>query len=245
MIKYINNNSNTTILLLHGLACNILYFNDIVDLFNRKYNIILPELFGHYENSKINFTMEEQIDFISRYCKNNNIKIDIIVAHSMASILAFCLDKVLSNINSIFLLEGNILIEDFEWSSQISNMKEDKFIKYWKKFQKEYPLILKMKLKKKIDLKIYTQHILILEGFGIYQYAKLINNFKINMDIFKESFHKIIYLESSNSNLIFSKKLLSKKYGFKIILIDKASHYMMLDAPSQIVNIINEKQNDN
>jgi len=36
-----------------------------------------------------------------------------------------------------------------------------------------------------------------------------------------------------------------KKYGFKIILIDKASHYMMLDAPSQIVNIINEKQNDN
>jgi len=240
MIKYINNHQTKNILILHGLACDISYFDEMIKELSDKYNILLPELFGHYKNSIEDFTIVQESDNICQYCFTNSIEIDIIVAHSMSSILAFHIDKKINTIKNIFLLEGNIVKEDFEWSSQISEMTKNKFNEYWVKFQKQYPLILKMKLKKKLDLSKYSNSILNLNGLGIYQYAKLISLYKDKIDNFNSSFSKIIYLESDKSNYIDIKQNIAKKYNFNFKLVENTSHYMMIDASELICKIIKE-----
>jgi len=241
MIKYINNKKTKTILLLHGLACDISYFDTLIEIMGTEYNILLPKLFGHYKESKNDFTILEECENICEYCIINNITINIIIAHSMSSILSFYIDKKINSIENIYLLEGNIIEEDFGWSSQISSMTNNEFKKYWDKFQKQYPLILKMKLKNKLDLIKYTTTILDIDGCGIYQYARLISEYKENLNIFDSSFPKIIYFESNKSKYIDKKKILSKKYNFKLELIANTSHYMMIDVPNIISNAIKEK----
>ena len=238
MIKYINNNRPKTILFLHGLACNSSYYEDIVNLLNFKYNFLLVDLFGHYPNSKKQFTIEDEVESILKYCVYNSIKIDLIVAHSMSSIIAFYLDKAIESITILILLEGNIIPEDFEWSSKISSIKEKMFSVYWKKFQKQYSLLLKIKLKNKVDIEKYTNHIYKLDGFGIYCYSKIISKYQNTMDIFNNSFSKILYIESDKSTLVIDKKKLAAKYDFKLLTISNSSHYMLIDNSKEIVDII-------
>jgi len=241
MIRFKNNNSKTTILFLHGLACDSTYFSDMLLLLGKDYNFVLPELFGHYEKSKNTFTLEEESDLIIDFCKINNTKIDYVVAHSMSSILAFIVDSKVDTIKKIFLLEGNIIPEDFKWSSQLAEMNNIEFKHYWEKFQKQYPLILKMTLKKRIDLKKYTENIKLLNGIGIHHYANLITVYENKMQEFTTSFRKVKYLESESSKFLQKKEKLFQNDNLKLHVVSNASHYLMLDNPNSVIEILKEE----
>ena len=190
------------------------------------------------EESKNIFTLEEEIDLIIDFCKINNTKIDYVVAHSMSSILAFMIDSKIDSIKKIFLLEGNIIQEDFKWSSQLAEMNSIEFKGYWEKFQKQYPLILKMKLKKRIDLKNYTQNVKLLNGIGVHHYAKLITAYENNMKQFSKSFKKVNYLESENSEFLQKKEELFQVDTLKLHVVYNSSHYLMLDSPNSVIEIL-------
>ena len=238
MIEYINNNKNNTILFLHGLGCASLYYDKLVNILDNKYNIVLFELSGHEINSNLDFTIEDDAIKIKDFCIEKNIRIDIIVAHSISSVLTFLLDSIVQGIKKIFLLEGNIIEEDFEWSSNLSYMDPNEFESYWKKYVEQYPLILKIKTKNQNNLKKYSENITKLNSLGIYKYAKEIQIYKDKIETFNSSFSKLIYFESENSKLIEDKRVFLNKLGIPLMEVENSSHYMMLDASENIYSYI-------
>jgi pimeloyl-ACP methyl ester carboxylesterase len=241
MIRYIDNNQDQTILFLHGLACDASYFDRLMIEFKGMYNFILPELLGHYDKSLKVFSLDDDVEKIVNYCAIKKINYNIIIAHSMSSILAFKLNKKEGPMKSIFLLEGNIINEDFLWSSQIQDMSYEVFLKYWSQFVKQYPLLLKMKLKVKLDLSKYVKGIMHFDPSGIYQYSQLISSYQDKMDFFKDLYSNTVYLESKNSKLAKKKEFFATENRMKIRLIENSSHYMMLDACIQISEIVKEE----
>jgi pimeloyl-ACP methyl ester carboxylesterase len=236
MIKYIDNGKKKTALLLHGLACDIVYFDCLIKKISPFYNFILPELSGHYPASEAPLSIEFEVDSIIKYCNIYNLEFQLILAHSMSSIIAFELDKRCAGIDRILLLEGNLIESDFMWSDQISTMKKNNFELYWSKFVKQYPLFLKMKVKTKNGLDKYLNGMVNFKSDHIFIFAKLISEYK--EVYFESSYAKLVYLESDCSDNIGDKAFFCYRNNIEYYLINNSSHFMMIDGCKQISKIM-------
>jgi hypothetical protein len=237
VIRYIDNGKKQTILLLHGLACDTIYFDNLISELSSHYNFILPELSGHYRSSDAPISIKNEVDSIIKYCDTCKLKFQMILAHSMGSILAFELDKKIAGIDKILLLEGNLIESDFVWSTQMSTMTRECFEKYWDKFIKQYPLLLKMKVKKN-NLDKYLSGVNNFNPYHIFLYSKLIS--KCSNLKFKNSYSKTIYFESDGAIDANIKKVFCCENNIKYNVIYESGHYMMIDAYKQISDIIKE-----
>jgi len=236
VIRYVDNGNNQSILLLHGLACNTIYFDSLILELSSHYNFILPELSGHYRSSDAPISIENEVDSIIEYCDIYKLKFQNILAHSMSSILAFEIDKKVADIDKILLLEGNLIETDFIWSTQMSIMTRENFEKYWDRFIKQYPLFLRMKVKTKDNFDKYLSEIKNINPNHIFLFSKLISECS-NLK-FKNSYSKTIYFESDGAKHANTKKDFCYENDIKYHTIYESGHYMMIDAYRQISDII-------
>jgi pimeloyl-ACP methyl ester carboxylesterase len=242
--RYINHNQSQTFLLIHGLGCSGIYFDEITAILGNLYNYLIYDLPGHGNNSETNFTLKSVVNCILLAAEKENTSIDCIMAHSMGSIIAFEIDAIIKS-RKIFLLSGNLIPEDFSLSTEIQKMDPVDFAEYWHKFKKTYRTFLKFEVKsKKINYDPYSDDIQKTRTRQIYRWGKIIAGKKLDMLYYKNSFPNTILIEGRNYKFLASKRKFCEKNDIAFLTIENACHFIHIERPEEISQLVLKSLNN-
>lgn len=230
--------STTTYLLIHGLGGAKEHFSEVFN-FAGESNLFVPDLLGFGESSRLSdpacYTPAFQARAISESMHPDLKKDVVLVLHSMASMLAQRLSRHM-NIREIYLLEGNLIEEDCEWSSTICSMDKKKYEVYFQKLQIGAEMVFRKNIlcKDKAKIKEWAESYLKMDKSALRETACRLLSATAQGDIFDwilSSGLSVRYLRGSDSSN-WSGIDTVKKCGWGYIEVPDARHFSMMDNPS-------------
>ena len=169
--KFINNNSDDTVLFLHGWGCNISYMLPLSNIKNA--NALIIDLPGEGNNKPLNtsLTLLDYEKIIINFLKENNFDITYIVGHSFGSKLASVLSNKLK-VKGLVLISSSIF-HKVRGPRYYLKVFCYKIIKHFACFKKIY---MKMGSKDYVNLSIpMKQTMSNIINFNVKSYLKEIN----------------------------------------------------------------------
>jgi len=250
-ISYYQQNGTPNHIFIHGLGGQKDLFLGLFDFsFSQKKGILCIDLLGHGKSSRIARNLTYTFDLQAEALKELFLKLDIkkinLVLHSMSSAL---LPHILKfedvKISQIFLLEGNLIEEDTDWSHSISVMSDIEYKTYFEKLQKYSDRILARQLRSTHPserIKKWSQCFVNTDQRALRETSQELCKVTFKGDIVN-TLHdfsgRIVYFKSTENEEWNGYEIL-KKIGAEVINIKNAGHYLMLDNPKFVYSKIFE-----
>ena len=221
---------------LHGLGLSNTIWIPLLPLVQG--NVFCPDLLGHgnspigdYSFESIWQSIRDELGFLD-WSKTT------LIMHSMSS--ALLPEIVKSNISpkSIYLIEGNLIAEDSEWSRQICQKPEAVYAAWLLRLRANSATVLGMKLRSrhpKNDLILWSSGFKQVNGIALLQIAERLVLSSESGEIttaIGEIDSLTFYLRGSESTAWMEGEGILNRLGVPLIKIPGAGHYPMLDNPS-------------
>lgn len=248
-LSYIHRPGREEIIFIHGLGSNKesgleLFFSPQL----QKYGLLALDLPGHGMSDRFAkeaiYTFEAIAKQVLILLNNLHFQECHLLIHSISTYLIPYLFDSGIRIKSIMMLEGNISIDDAEWSKSITSMSEDEFLAYVTKLNKTAKFVYKSQLLNQQN----PMHILAYaRGFSDVDPRALKNmsedawrllDSELLIESLKLSERPFLYFRGVDNRNFSSTSAILNHIGAQQILVDNAAHYPHIDQPMIIAENI-------
>lgn len=248
-ISYWQKSGEPNYLFIHGLACDKTHFSLVFDhpaAFGK--GIVCVDLLGHGLSDQIckdrNYSIELQAQAVNELLIELDVGKVTVVLHSMASTLLPAFAKIgHPNIRAIYLLEGNLVPEDAEWSKWLSSMQDEQLSRYVRKFKDHAQFVLKKNMHREYPRSVISRwsecfrsadpRIFREMGRDVYEITR---NRGVQSALREFNGPKIYIRGSAESD--WAGASMMKDLDVRLLEIENAGHYLMLDAPEPIYDVV-------
>lgn len=254
IISYYQQNGKPNYIFIHGLGGQKELFSGLFKIpTTHEKGIICIDLLGYGKSSRIvdnlKYSFNLQAEAIKEMLLSLRLEKNNIVLHSMSSALLPQLLKFKDiEISQIFLLEGNLIEEDADWSHSISVMSDLKYKTYFEKLQKYSHIILGQQLQRSYseeEIKRWSKCFINTDYRALRETSQELYNITIRGDIIDTLRNfpgRIVYFRGINNRNWQGYKVL-EKLGIEVIKVENAGHFLMLDKPEYVYSKIFEGEN--
>jgi pimeloyl-ACP methyl ester carboxylesterase len=206
------------------------------------------DLLGFGESCRLNestdYRFSVQAEVVREVLKSAGVTSFRLALHSMASgILPELLRFKEIDIQSIFLLESNMLAEESDWSRELSEMSDEEYRVYFKKIQKAARFVLASQLRRSHSRELVEQWsscFIRADKRALRETAIELHQRTISGEIVEamKTFNgQIVYLRGMD-NRPWKGQALLEQLGIELIGLPNAGHYLMLDDPESVYSAV-------
>ena len=255
-IRYIQKGKGKDILLIHGTPGSLNDWDTIIDTLAEKHRVTAFDRLGHGYSSAIDYTyhIQDNATFVEKLILKLNLKSPLVVGHSYGGSTVACLavNSKLKDVNYI-IIDSPLYsyLADFKFKLVAIPIlgKVISFISSFtiaKKEIKEGVSELFYSLKKqKIEELVQERQNIWKQPKVIYSKSKESVNYQKDLESMSNNYKNI----NSKITIITSKELLgtykddcekfhSEVKNSKLIVLDETGHYIQLEKPKEVINII-------
>lgn len=236
------------LVLVHGLGLSSSIWSTC-DFVGR--SVIAPDLpgFGAGERRK-SYSIVDQLDMLVATIGEDRWAKSHVVLHSIASVLVVEMKVSQRLPATLSLVEGNLVAEDAQWSSEIAGFDDDDYETWLGSFRKQAPLVLRMKLTGQHSpehLKHWSSGFAQADALALRSIAAIGSNLTLNGTV-RDALSALScprqYIRGAHSTPWYAGSNVLDDLGVTLHTIADAGHYPMLDAPEKFVQIVTDFINE-
>lgn len=234
--------------LLHGLGGDSTHFSGIfASPVADGRGLISVDMLGAGESARLSpgtpYTFELQARAIGELMQSLAIKRIGLALHSMAAGLLPQL-SALSNgsrlqVDAVYLIEGNLVAEDANWSGELAAMSEDDFPSYWRTLTRTARVVLARQLAGSHDraqIVEWAASFARWDTRAIRETAAELHSLTVSGEIavaFRRFNGRKVYLRGEDGRS-WSGRAFLRETDSQYVGVPDAGHYVMLDAPDTV-----------
>ena len=202
------------------------------------------DLLGYGESSRLDSNLRYSFRLQAEALREALLGLGItrfhLVLHSMSAALLPALTKFEElGISTVFLLEGNLLEEDADWSRNLSALSDEEYRVYFAKLRKHAHMILARQLRhpySRAQIKEWARCFINTDKRALRETAHELYAMTCRGDILRalrEFSGRVVYLRGVDDREWHGYALLAE-LGIELVKVANAGHYLMLDDPKQV-----------
>lgn len=248
-ISYLYRAGEPTFVFVHGLGGHKEHFRTAFDAHSGLGKGVLSlDLMGFGASGRLRddeeYLLKNQAGALSTLLADLDIPSINLVVHSMSSgIIPDMLALGTVDVSAIYLLEGNLVEADSDWSGTLSAMSDDEYEDYIKRIKKTARLVLSRQLARphlRNQVQEWSNCFQMADERALRETARHVHQATIGGEIAEalaEYSGPVVYIRGDADQDWPGRDTLAS-IGAEFVVIENAGHYMMLDAPNEVYQVI-------